>query len=105
LLLIVLYYILKGEIKFTLKDKWKFIFPPLIHVFSLTVQYVGLTQTAASVAQMMYGSAVLWSAIFSWILLKKTFSNMQLISIFTIIIGTIVVGLSTAYLSEHVFLY
>jgi UDP-sugar transporter A1/2/3 len=85
--------------------KWRFIIPPFIQVLCLNVQYIGLTMAAASVTQMMYASAVLWSALFSLLLLKRRFTSTQCLAIGAITIGTTIVGISTALLSGHVYFF
>ena len=104
LLIPVIYSYIKGtRSPITYKKLW-FAIPPLIQVLTLNFQYAGLTKAAASVAQMMYGSAVLWAAVFSYLLLHKRFNFIQYTSILAIMIGTIIVGLSTAYFSADVLL-
>lgn len=105
--LLVIYYSSSKDsnIGSDLLKKWKFIIPPFIQVIALSIQYIGLTMAAASVTQMMYASAVLWTAFFSLILLKKRFTSTQCFAIGAITVGTSIVGISTALLSGQVNLF
>ena len=69
-----------------------FAIPAAFDCAASSLMFIGLTQTAASVYQMMRGAIVIFTALFSVIFLKKKQYAHHLISLVVIVSGLALVG-------------
>ncbi|KAJ2962442.1 hypothetical protein NQZ79_g2367 [Umbelopsis isabellina] len=77
---------------------WKnFLFwiPTLCDLTATTLMNVGLIYTAASVYQMLRGAVVIFTGIFSYLFLKRRMTRWEWISLFLVVAGVTIVGLSS----------
>ena len=58
-------------------------------------RYIGLTMTTASVFQMLRGAVVIFTGFFSVIFLKRKLHAYQYVSMILVLVGTLIVGLSS----------
>ena len=79
------------NLKRGIKPYW-FAIPAAFDMTASSLMFVGLTQCAASVYQMMRGFSVIITALFSVIFLKRKLYAHHLISIFVIVLGVTLVG-------------
>jgi len=83
--------IVKGNQQF---NPFLFFIPAMFDMIATTLMYVGLTMTYASSFQMLRGSVIIFTAIFSKIFVHRQVSIRHWLGIFTIIIGLGTVGIS-----------
>ncbi|CAG8474364.1 1403_t:CDS:2 [Ambispora leptoticha] len=77
---------------------WKvllFWLPTMADILGTTLMNVGLIYTSASVYQMLRGAVVIFTAAFSIIFLKRTLYAFHWASIFLVVLGVTIVGLSS----------
>jgi len=74
---------------------WTFLLPALCDMTATSLMYVGLGLTYASVYQMLRGSVVIFTGIFSVIFLKKELQAYQWCGMVLVLIGLTFVGLSS----------
>jgi len=77
---------------------WKvllFWIPTLCDIFGTTLMNVGLIYTSASVYQMLRGAVVLFTGSFSVIFLKRRLLPYHWFSLFLVVLGVTIVGLSS----------
>ncbi|GAB5585254.1 hypothetical protein Unana1_00154 [Umbelopsis nana] len=77
---------------------WKnllFWIPTLCDLTATTLMNVGLIYTAASVYQMLRGAVVIFTGVFSYLFLKRRMTRWEWISLFLVVAGVSVVGLSS----------
>ncbi|KAI8584604.1 hypothetical protein K450DRAFT_217090 [Umbelopsis ramanniana AG] len=77
---------------------WKnFLFwiPTICDLTATTLMNVGLIYTAASVYQMLRGAVVIFTGVFSYFFLKRRMTRWQWISLFLVVSGVSIVGLSS----------
>ncbi|KAL1923596.1 uncharacterized protein VTP21DRAFT_8576 [Calcarisporiella thermophila] len=75
--------------------------PTLCDLTGTTIMNVGLLLTAASVYQMLRGSIVLFVGLFSVVFLKRRFFFFQWYSLFLVVLGVGLVGLSSALFPQQ----
>ncbi|KAL6624244.1 hypothetical protein U3516DRAFT_584821 [Neocallimastix sp. 'constans'] len=68
--------------------------PSILDICGTTLMNVGLIYVAASVYQMLRGTVVIFTGFFSVVLLKRKLSKSQWISLFLVMIGVSIVGMS-----------
>lgn len=68
--------------------------PAVLDIFATSIMFYGLTLTNASSFQMLRGSTIVFTALFSFFVLKRKLSIRELIGVTLIIIALITVGLS-----------
>lgn len=73
-----------------------FLIPAAADFTASTLNNVALTLTTASVYQMLRGSTVLFTAIFSFIFLKRRFFRHEYLGILLVVVGLTIVGVSAS---------
>jgi drug/metabolite transporter (DMT)-like permease len=72
-----------------------FAIPTLCDLTGTTLMNLGLVLTPVSVFQMLRGALVLWVGLFSVLFLKRRLTGSQWASLFVVMLGVAVVGLSS----------
>ena len=72
-----------------------FVLPACCDMTATSLMYLGLTMTDASVFQMLRGSVIIFTGIFSIIWLKRTLYLFHWIGMLAVLIGCIIVGLAS----------
>eukprot|EP01138_Halocafeteria_seosinensis_P001550 gb/GECG01001588.1/.p1 GENE.gb/GECG01001588.1/~~gb/GECG01001588.1/.p1 ORF type:complete len:410 (+),score=26.20 gb/GECG01001588.1/:1-1230(+) len=68
--------------------------PALCDMTATSLMYVGLNLTYASVFQMLRGSVVIFTGIFTYLFLKRRLRPFRWLGMFSVMIGTVLVGVS-----------
>ena len=71
-----------------------FALPALCDLCSTSIMYIGLNLTYASSFQMIRGSLIIFTSLFSVAFLKRKLKIYQILGIVSVIVGLVVVGLS-----------
>lgn len=82
----------KGNLEFTWKDAWLFLFPAVCDVTATSAMYVGLYLTSASSYQMLRGSVIIFTGLASRIFLRKKLHWYKWLGMFVILGGLFIVG-------------
>ena len=77
-----------------------FLIPAIADFAASTLSNVGLNLTTASVYQMLRGSTVLFTALFSFLFLKRRFHRHEYLGMLIVICGLVVVGVSSSFKSS-----
>jgi len=77
-----------------------FLFPASLDLLGTTIAGVGLIYTYASVWQMLRGSIVIFTAILSKLILKRSLKRYQYVGLFFTVTGLVLVGLSSVLSSS-----
>jgi len=80
---------------------WTFLIPSMCDMTGSTLMYVGLTLTYPSVYQMLRGMIVVFTGTFSFFFLGRKLSYHHFIGMGGIIVGTVLVGLSSVLHGSH----
>jgi drug/metabolite transporter (DMT)-like permease len=80
---------------------WTFLIPSMCDMTGSTLMYIGLLLTYPSVYQMLRGMIVVFTGVFSRIFLKRVLHPHHYLGMLSIIIGTIMVGLSSVLYGSH----
>ena len=76
-------------------NQFKILIPTICDLIGSTSVFFGLTQIVASIVQMTRGLVVVFTALVSYFYLGRLFFRHHLIAIFLIVLGIILVGLSS----------
>lgn len=74
---------------------WTFAIPSMCDMTGSTLMYIGLVLTYPSVYQMLRGMIVVFTGLFSWLFLKRVLHPHHFLGMGAIIVGTLLVGLSS----------
>lgn len=80
---------------------WTFLLPAMCDMTGSTLMYVGLLMTYPSVYQMLRGMIVVFTGIFSYLFLGTKLRGNHIIGMLLIVIGTVLVGVSSVMSSKH----
>lgn len=75
--------------------------PVLFSAISNTFNYIGLNNIKASVVQITMCTMIVWTAIFSIIILKKKYTPSQYLGLALMVIGVSIVGFDTVYYDQE----
>ncbi len=84
----------------SLKHKLLFCISGTCDMFNFLLSVFGLTMTAASVYQMMYGGTPLWTFVFSILYLKRKYYRHHYLAVMLLLLGLIIVGLAGVMWSD-----
>ncbi|GAA98229.1 uncharacterized protein L969DRAFT_93163 [Mixia osmundae IAM 14324] len=76
--------------------RFLFALPALCDILGTTLMNVGLFLTPVSIYQMLRGALVLWVGLFSYLFLGRNLTKSQVASLFVVMLGVAIVGLSNA---------
>jgi len=74
---------------------WVFFIPAMCDMTATSIMYIGLSLTYASVYQMLRGSVVIFTGIFSVVFLKRRLQSFHWVGMVLVLIGLAFVGLSS----------
>lgn len=74
-------------------DSWKMAVPAFLYTLANSLQYVGISNLDAATFQVVYQLKIIVTAIFSVIMLQKSFSMRQWISLLLLMVGVAIVSL------------
>jgi len=80
---------------------WTFLIPSMCDMTGSTLMYIGLVLTYPSVYQMLRGMIVVFTGLFSWFFLKRVLYIHHFLGMASIIVGTLMVGLSSVISSSQ----
>jgi len=80
---------------------WTFLIPSMCDMTGSTLMYIGLVLTYPSVYQMLRGMIVVFTGLFSRIFLKRILYTHHWLGMLFIIIGTLMVGVSSVIYGSH----
>ena len=78
-----------------------FILPACCDMSGTSMMYLGLTMTEASVFQMLRGSVVIFTGIFSVIFIGRKLHGFHWVGMFLVLIGCLIVGLGSVFGEHH----
>jgi drug/metabolite transporter (DMT)-like permease len=76
-------------------SKFIYLVPAMCDMLGTSIMYLGLSLTSSSVFQMLRGSVVIFTAVFSVVFLKRTVKPYQWLGVCLVLVGTITVGLQS----------
>lgn len=80
---------------------WTFLIPAMCDMTGSTLMYIGLVLTYPSVYQMLRGMIVVFTGLFSYFFLKRVLYLYHWLAMAAIIVGTLLVGLSSVLFGSH----
>lgn len=81
-------------------SKFIYLIPAMCDMMGTSIMYLGLSLTSSSVFQMLRGSVVIFTAVFSVVFLKRTVKPYQWLGVGLVLVGTIAVGLQSYVCKE-----
>jgi len=76
-------------------SNWIFVVPAICDMTATSLMYVGLNMTYASVFQMLRGSVVIFTGLFSVFFLKRKLQRFQWFGMFFVLVGLLCVGVAS----------
>lgn len=80
---------------------WTFLIPSMCDMTGSTLMYIGLVLTYPSVYQMLRGMIVVFTGLFSKFFLKRVLYMYHYLGMLAIIVGTLIVGVSSVIYGSH----